>query len=89
MKSTNTKSPQVPDLIDPAVLAQTDTVEVPRLLRPDQVAEYLHISERTLERWRMCGEGPQYLSLSKKLIRYAAEHLREFLAGRVKANTAQ
>ncbi|MEN3164110.1 helix-turn-helix domain-containing protein [Tistrella mobilis] len=85
-------SKQVPtatDVLPPGTLGASHQVSVPRLMRPDEVATYLDVSERTLERWRICGEGPRYINLSRKVIRYTAQHLVEFLEQRVKDNTAQ
>jgi hypothetical protein len=30
-------------------------------------AKYLHQSERTLERWRVTGRGPEYVKVGKKV----------------------
>ena len=42
-----------------------------RLLTPADVATMLGIGVRTLERWRCTGEGPRFVALSRKSIRYA------------------
>lgn len=61
----------------------------PRLLRPADVAEMLCVSERTLERWRQTGEGPRYLSLSRKAVRYRDTDLHDFIEAAGRNNTAQ
>lgn len=76
----------VPDVIDAAAIPAHSPMD--RLLRPEDVAQILGVSERTLERWRMEGSGPRYLSLSRKVVRYEAGDLRAFLDDRGRSNTA-
>ncbi len=75
-----------PDAIEAAAATSPG---VPRLLKPKEVAERLAVSERTLERWRITGEGPTYLSITRATVRYTAEAVDAFLADRAKASTAQ
>lgn len=72
------------DAIENAALA---AVMAP-LLTPAQVADMLTVSERTLERWRMTGDGPEYVALSRKVVRYDAGALANFVEGRRRINTA-
>jgi hypothetical protein len=72
------------DAIERAAMAAT----VAPLLTPAQVGELLAVSERTLERWRMTGEGPEYVALSRKVVRYDTAALAAFLEGRRRMNTA-
>ena len=58
-----------------------------RLLKPEDVAARLGVSERTLERWRREGTGPAFLSLTSKTVRYAASSVDAFVAGAVRQNT--
>ena len=58
-----------------------------QLLKPSQVAALLGVSERTLERWRMTGEGPAYLSLTRNTVRYRGDELLNFLQTKKKTNT--
>ncbi|MES3055051.1 helix-turn-helix domain-containing protein [Sphingomonas faeni] len=62
---------------------------MPHLLTPQAVAEVLGLTERTLERWRITGEGPRYIKLSRSTVRYLPEDLATFVADRIRANTAQ
>lgn len=61
----------------------------PKLLLPKEVAALLGVGERTLERWRMTGEGPRFVTLSRKTVRYAAQAVAEFVEARARRNTAQ
>lgn len=58
------------------------------LLTPAQVGEILAVSERTLERWRMTGEGPVYVALSRKVVRYDPAAIAAFVEGKRRMNTA-
>ena len=62
---------------------------MPKLLTPEQVALSLGVTERTLERWRMTGDGPPYVGLTRRTVRYSEAALIAFVAARVKENTAQ
>jgi hypothetical protein len=41
-----------------------------------------------LERWRASGEGPPFVRLSRKSIRYQVRDLEAFVAARLRRNTA-
>lgn len=86
LKTATRKAAELPDhgTIDNAVTA----VEPVQLLTPKQAAEILAVSLRTLEYWRMTGEGPRYLKLSRATIRYTAADLAAFQAACARRNTA-
>lgn len=46
------------------VLAMTD-ITIARLLTTDEVAEILQVSKRTLEAWRITGDGPACIKVGK------------------------
>lgn len=71
------------DAVDRAIAA----VEPVRLLTPKQASEILAVSRRTLEYWRMTGEGPRYLKLSRATIRYTAIDLASFQVRCARRNT--
>jgi predicted DNA-binding transcriptional regulator AlpA len=73
----------------PVEAAMEAAASMPRLLKPEQVAAALGVSERTLERWRSTCDGPPYLSLTRKTVPYTQEAIAAFLGERVKENTAQ
>jgi hypothetical protein len=74
-----------PDAID---LAAAEAPLV-RLLKPSEAARLLAVTTRTLERWRMTGQGPAYISLSRGTVRYTAAALNAFVEASARTNTAQ
>jgi hypothetical protein len=58
------------------------------LLTPDQAGEMLGVTARVLERWRGSGDGPKFVRLSRKTIRYRIEDMEAFVAESRRASTA-
>jgi len=58
------------------------------LITPDQAAVLLSLNAKVLERWRGNGQGPAFVRLSSKTIRYRREDLDAFVGARVRASTA-
>ncbi len=58
------------------------------LLHPTEAAKRLHVSEHVLERWRSTGEGPSFVRLTRKTIRYRVEDLRAFVDNNLRISTA-
>jgi excisionase family DNA binding protein len=50
-----------------------------KILTTKQAAEYLQVSERTLQRWRDEGRGPKYSEPEPKVIRYKESDLTSWL----------
>lgn len=49
------------------------------LLRAEQAAEFLGISLRTINAWRMRRVGPPWIKMSARAVRYAPSALRAWL----------
>jgi len=49
------------------------------LLKEGQAAEFLGLSDNTLRDWRWRNQGPPYIRLSAKCIRYDKEQLGQWL----------
>lgn len=60
----------------------------PILLTEKQAARILGLSIRTLQKWRMTGNGPKYIRCSARAIRYEHQHLTEFIEARVRQSTS-
>jgi len=52
------------------------------LLSQRQVAEVLGLSERTLEAMRLRGNGPTFVRISRRCVRYRAADLENFISAR-------
>lgn len=52
------------------------------LLDEKQAAERLGLQRKTLQRWRWRGEGPPFVKLSARAVRYSPEALDAFVTGR-------
>lgn len=59
------------------------------LVNTTQAADYLGLSPRTLERWRVGGGGPAYVVLGSKSVRYRRSALDAFLAAGERTSTSQ
>jgi hypothetical protein len=49
------------------------------LLKPDQAAQALTVSEVTLRRWRQRKTGPAFIKLSRGIIRYTMAEIQQYL----------
>jgi predicted DNA-binding transcriptional regulator AlpA len=72
----------------PAPEPEPAVVQPSRLFTPKQAAGLLQVSEFTLERWRRTGDGPPYVRLSARAIRYREVELTAFIEARVTRHTA-
>ena len=54
-----------------------------------EVAQLLGVSERTLEKWRRTGDGPPYIAISRRCIRYRLADLRDWQDQHVRRSTAE
>jgi len=51
------------------------------------LAEYLEVSERTVEQWRLVGGGPRYVKMGR-LCRYRRADVDAWLESRVRRSTS-
>lgn len=58
------------------------------LLSQKRVATMLSVSPRALEAWRIRGEGPAFIRISKRCIRYRRADVEAWLASREHQPTA-
>ena len=52
-------------------------------LSETQTAKYLNISKKSLQRWRFNRQGPPYVKLNMKTIRYRREDLDQWMKERI------
>lgn len=69
-------------------MSRTDPATNGRLLDPEDVANILNMSPRTLERWRAQGRGPHFVRLSGRRVRYRNADVQRWIARQVRASTA-
>lgn len=58
------------------------------LLTEDEAADFLNISTRTLQAWRVRGGGPVFNRLGRA-VRYRVDALEAWLKANARANTSQ
>jgi predicted DNA-binding transcriptional regulator AlpA len=58
------------------------------ILKPDEAAEMLRITPRTLADWRYRGCGPRFVRYSGRAVRYRLRDVDAWLAGREQQSTA-
>ena len=56
-------------------------------LTTEEAAEYVRLSPRTLERYRVTGEGPRYLKLGDRVF-YCRDALDEWLIRKTRKSTS-
>lgn len=59
------------------------------LLTVEQAAELLAIPRSTLDRWRVEGNGPKFLQLSARCIRYRRSDIEAWTETRVRRSTSE
>ncbi|KAA2213203.1 helix-turn-helix transcriptional regulator [Teichococcus oryzae] len=71
-----------------AIRAAAPTPHHPPLLTPEDVAARLGVSRKALERWRCTGDGPRFVRLGHKTVRYRHQDIETFISARIVASTA-
>jgi len=57
------------------------------LYSTQQAADYFSISQRTLESWRLTGEGPHFVKIGR-LVKYNLSDLDEYITNQTRDNTS-
>jgi len=57
-------------------------------LTQKELAAYLHLSERTLERHRVCGTGPRFLKLGRRVV-YRRQDIEAWAAAHTVSSTSE
>jgi len=65
-----------------------DAVLVDRHVNTVAAAEFLGLSPRTLEKWRVVGGGPRFRRLGRRLVRYAVRDLEQFAVEGTRTSTS-
>jgi len=59
------------------------------LLTTKQAANIFGLTKKCLEKWRGDGNGPKFIKISGRCIRYCPSHILDFLESRLRTNTSQ
>jgi predicted DNA-binding transcriptional regulator AlpA len=59
-----------------------------RVLRTPATAEYVGLSDSTLEKFRLTGDGPKFVRIGVRAVGYRIEDLDAWLAERVRRSTS-
>ena len=60
----------------------------PILLKERTVAEILNLSVRTLQKWRCTGEGPPFVRISSRAVRYHREDIEAWVRDHMRSSTS-
>ena len=63
--------------------------EQPILLTEKEVAKMLGFSTRTLQKWRLTGEGPVFIKATQRAIRYRKDDIQAWIQKRTFTSTSQ
>ena len=58
------------------------------LIPETPAAEYLNVTDRTMQGWRRQGGGPRYVKISSRCIRYRRADLRAWAVARMRKSTS-
>jgi predicted DNA-binding transcriptional regulator AlpA len=58
------------------------------ILDTQAAARRCGLSKPTLERYRLTGEGPAFIKIGRKCVRYRMEDLNDWLVGRLRKSTS-
>ncbi len=59
-----------------------------RLLNQREASAFLRLSERTLERFRLTGDGPRFAKAGRRVV-YRAEDLEAWITERLRHSTSE
>jgi predicted DNA-binding transcriptional regulator AlpA len=60
-----------------------------RILRTPAAAEYVGLSISTLEKFRITGEGPQFVRIGVRAVGYQISDLQDWIRARVRSSTSE
>ena len=59
------------------------------LLLKDEVAEILRVRPQTLDKWRMEGSGPRFVSVNGRSVRYRRKDVEAYIEASTCSNTLE
>ena len=64
------------------------TSDAPLLLCEKETAKLIGFSIRTLQKWRTQGEGPPFVRVSARAIRYRREDIDQWIVSQIRTSTS-
>ena len=58
------------------------------LINEKAMAEFMDLTDRTLQKWRRTGEGPRFVRISSRCVKYRRIDGREYSESRLRVSTA-
>ena len=58
------------------------------LINERAMAEFMGLTDRTLQKWRRTGEGPKFVRISNRCVKYRRIDGREFSEARLRSSTS-
>lgn len=83
MKSTASLPEETPELTGPLNL------DPDALISEQFAADFLGVTPRALQKWRMTGAGPRFVCISSRCVRYRRRDLVEWAQAHLKASTSE
>ena len=65
------------------------TLNLDKLINEKEAASFLGYTIRALQNWRVRGEGPKFIRVSARSIRYTYRDLMEWYKGRTVSSTSE
>ena len=62
--------------------------EPPRYLNVQEAAMFLGLKQRTMDKWRVTGEGPPFVKIGRS-VRYDRSDLQAYMAKRIRRSTSE
>ena len=59
------------------------------LLTEQDLAAMLNVNPRTLQKWRVNGDGPAFVRISRRCIRYRITDIKDWTQNRIKSSTSE
>jgi predicted DNA-binding transcriptional regulator AlpA len=68
---------------------KNNQTEIKTLMDSEQAAKVLNLSKRTLEAFRVRGNGPKYVKISARCVRYRLDDLNKWINERITTSTSE
>ncbi len=68
---------------------QTTPSDPEALIKEKEAAEFIQVTRRALQNWRITGSGPRYIQISLRCIRYRRRDLIEWAQNKSRCSTSE